>query len=384
MNEGEDLLHFAPDENPFVVAKGGFYRRWLSMLDIDELKAIVARLEATTDDKWVPLWREAGRRHEAAGDALAAAGDLDQARAEHLQAKTYYAIGRFPGEITPLKAEVSGDCARAYRKACAHVDPPMEVVEVKCEGKAIRAHFRAPGADAPLPAVLIMCGADVFKEDRGWAAELALANGLAALVMDGPGTGENPFPWDPASVKAWVAAIQALAARPEIDPARIGAFGISRGGYSVLQLAGTLPERVRAVVAVAGHPFGYRMGPAELAAFVEARNRRSAFVFGAPGGPPTFPPSSVAEEEAEFSRWALSELGLVERITQPLLMINGKRDHLAPIGNIHFMLENGPVGGREARIYPDAGHCAFEHQREWAPAAFAWLARKLADRGRTR
>jgi esterase FrsA len=378
MTANTSALGFAPSEDPFVVEHGGFYRRWLSMFDdLDELRSIVSRLQATTEDKWVPAWRAVGRRHEDAGDRLEAAGDFDAARKEHLLAKTYYAIGRFPGEITPLKAEVSADCARAYRKASAHLDPPLQVVEVECEGRAIRAHFRAPRADAPLPAVLIMCGADVFKEDRGWAAEMALERGVASLVMDGPGTGENPFPWDPASVKAWMAAIDYLAARPEVDAARIGAFGISRGGYSVMQLAGTYPEMVRAVVAIAGHPFGYRMSEAELQAVVEARNKRSAFVFGAPGGPPSFPRWSLEKEKQVFSRWALSELGIVDKITQPLLMINGKQDHLAPIGNIYFMLEHGPVTGREARVYPDDGHCAFKHYREWAPAAFAWLAEKL-------
>ncbi len=371
-------LGFAPDEDPFVVQHGGFYRRWLSMFDdLDELRTLVAGLEGTTEDKWVPVWRGAGKRHEDDGDRLAAAGSFEPARREYMLAKTCYSIGRFPGEITPLKAAVSADCARAYRKACEHLDPPLEVVEIPCDGRAIRAHFRAPRSDDPVPAVLIMCGADIFKEDRGWASEMALANGLASLVMDGPGTGENPFPWDPASVKAWVAAIDCLAARPEVDAARIGAFGISRGGYSVMQLAGTLPEMVRAVVAVAGHPFGYRMSEDEIAAVVEARNRRTAYVFGAPGGPPSFESWSVEHENEIFSRWALSELGILDRITQPLLMINGKRDHLAPIGNIYFMLENGPVTGREARVYPDDGHCAFKHYKEWAPASFAWLRQKL-------
>ena len=95
-----------------------------------------------------------------------------------------------------------------------------------------------------------MCGADVFKEDRGWAAELALDAGLASLVMDAPGTGENPFPWEPESVKAWVAASRRTdGARPEVDADRVGAFGVSRGGYSVMQLAGTAPDKVKAVVA---------------------------------------------------------------------------------------------------------------------------------------
>lgn len=377
LNRGEQL-DFAPNEDPFVVAKGGFYRRWLSMVDdLEELKAIVASLESTTQDDWVPRWRDAGRKHEATGDSLLAAGDRDAARREHLLAKTYYAIGRFPGEITPEKAGISADCARAYRKACAHLDPHMEVVDVTLEGKTIRTHFRAPRSEAPLPAVLIMCGSDVFKEDRGWASDFAAEQGLASMVMDAPGTGENPFPWEPASVRAWVAALDALAARPEVDASRIGAFGISRGGFSVMELAGTVPAQLRAVVAVAGHPFGYRMSDEEMQNFIDARNRRSHFVFGERGGPPSFPKWSLEREDEIFRKWSLSERGLVERIDMPVLMINGSEDHLAPIGNIFFMMESGPIGSRSARVYPGAGHCAFEHYREWAPASFRWLSERL-------
>ena len=285
-------LEFAPSEDPFIVQHGGFYRRWFSMIDdINELKATVAKLEATTEDKWVPVWRERGRYHEDEGDRLEAAGDFESARREYLQAKTYYAIGRFPGEITDLKAEVSADCARAYRKACAHLDPPVDIIEIPHQRQTIVAHYRAPHgatADSTVAAVLVMCGADVFKEDRGWAQEMCIDEGMAALVMDGPATGENPFPWSPSSVSAWEAAIDWLRDRHEIDADRVGAFGISRGGYSVMQLAGTAPDKVRAVVANAGHPFGYRMNDEEMDAFIEARNqrrppggsadRRSAFV----------------------------------------------------------------------------------------------------------
>ena len=374
-------LGFAPSEDPFVVEHGGFYRRWFSMIDdLAELEQLVSRLEGTTQDQWVPVWRAAGRRHEEEGDRLEGEGDLEAARREYLQAKTFYSIARFPGEITPLKAQVSADCARAYRKACAHLDPPLKIAEVEREGQTIVTHFRAPqraGPEHPVPAVLIMCGADVFKEDRGWAGEMALNEGLASLVMDGPGTGENPFPWDPSSVEAWIAAIDYLAARPEVDAGRIAAFGISRGGYSVMQLAGTYPDMIKAVVAIAGHPFGYRMTDEELDAYVDALNRRAQYVFGEPGAPSSFPTWSREKDREVFDRWALSELGVLDAITQPVLMINGKQDHLAPIGNIYFMLENGPVTGREARVYPDAGHCAFKYYQEWAPASFAWIRDKL-------
>ena len=118
---------------------------------------------------------------------------------------------------------------------------------------------------------------------------MALEHGLATLVMDGPGTGENPFPYEPESVVAWKAAVDYLAARPEVDAGRIGAFGISRGGHSVMLLAGSYPEKVRAAVASAGHHFGYRMTEAEMENYVANRNRRASYIFGAPGDGPSFP-----------------------------------------------------------------------------------------------
>ena len=371
-------LGFTPSENPFVVEHGGFYRRWLSMVDdMEVLKATVAKLEGTTQDLWVPVWKEVGDAYEAEGDELEAAGDYEASRTAYLQAKTYFAIGRFPRELNDVKAAVSEDCARAYRKACAHLDPPLEIVEIPYGDEVIRCHFRTPQVDHPVATLLIMCGADVFKEDRGWASDFALEHGMASLVMDGPGVGENPVPWSPDSVDAWISAIAYLEQRPEVDASRIGAFGISRGGYSVMQLAGTIPDRVKAIVASAGHPFGYVMTDEEMTAFVDHANQRASWQFGEPDDPPSFSPTTAEQERAKFKSWALSEQGILENITQPVLMLNGKHDHLAPIGNIYFMFEHGPVTGKEARVYADAGHCAFKYFDDWAPASFAWLAEKL-------
>lgn len=382
MNESSlENLPFAPSEDPFVVEHGGFYRRWFSMIeDIEELKSAVASLKGTTDDLWVPVWREIGSRYEEQAEEFAARGETTAAREKFLLAKTYYSLARFPRPLTPLKEQANRDCIRAYLRACEYLDPPLEVVGVACAGERITSHFRAPkGADAenPAPAVLVMCGGDMFKEDRGWAGEMALTHGLATLVMDGPGTGENPFPYEPESVSAWEAAVDYLAARPEVDAERIGAFGISRGGHSVMLLAGSCPEKVRAAVASAGHHFGYRMTEAEMANYVANSKRRAAYIFGAPGDGPSFPPTTAEKEEALFKRWSLSELGLVEKIVCPVLMINGKHDHLAPVGNIYYMLEHGPVTGKEARVYPDDGHCAFKHFAEWAPESFRWLRERL-------
>ena len=372
-----DLPH-VPGENPFIVARGGFYRRWLQMIDnLDEFEGVVAELETTLQHDWVPKWRELGRKYENLGDEAELTGNHQDARHQFLLAKTFYAIGRFPSEITDLKKEISADCSRAYQKASKHLDPVLEVVEIVCDDLSIKAHFRVPEQSAPVPAVLIMCGADVFKEDRGWAAELALKNGLAALVMDAPGTGENQFPWAPESVVAWEAAVDYLMGRPEVDQSRVGAFGISRGGYSVLQLAGTAPEKVKAVIAIAGHPFHNEPSEEEMTEILKTRNERAKFRFGQEDGP-TWVPNWSAEKEIAMSKdWSLESLGLVEKINMPVLMINGDQDGLAPASNIYFMLQSGKPGLRSAKIYKNSGHCAFDHQLEWGPIAFEWLAEKL-------
>ena len=380
MNKKISDLPHVPGENPFIVARGGFYRRWLQMIDnLDEFEGVVAELETTLQHDWVPKWRELGKKYENLGDEAELTGNHQDARHQFLLAKTFYAIGRFPSEITDLKKEISADCSRAYQKASKHLDPALEVVEIVCNDLSIKAHFRVPEQSAPVPAVLIMCGADVFKEDRGWAAELALKNGLAALVMDAPGTGENQFPWAPESVVAWEAAIDYLMERPEVDQSRVGAFGISRGGYSVLQLAGTAPEKVKAVIAIAGHPFHNEPSEEEMKEILETRNERAKFRFGQEDGP-TWVPNWSAEKEIAMSKdWSLESLGLVEKISMPVLMINGDQDGLAPASNIYFMLQSGKPGLRSAKIYKNSGHCAFDHQLEWGPIAFEWLAEKLQN-----
>ena len=378
MEQNEKIVGFMPSENPYVVEHGGFYRRWFSMIqDIGEFKSWVEKVESTNEEKWVPLWKEAGKKFESLGETELLKSNFDKAKEYFLTAKTYYSIGRFPGNLSSVKSAVNHDCIRAYGKAIQFNDPPTEIIDIPHQGKNMRCHLRVPKGRGPFPAVLIMCGSDVFKEDRGWAGDFAVENSMVSLVMDAPGTGENPISGEPSSVSAWIEAIDFLASHESVIEDRIGAFGISRGGYSVLQLAGSYPEMVKAVVAIAGHPFGYQMSEAELKSFVAARNKRTEYIFGPKGGGLSFPKWSISYEQELFNKWSLSSLGLLDQITQPVLMINGKRDHLSPIGNIYFMLENGPVTGREARVYPDAGHCAFKYFDHWGKESFKWLKQKV-------
>jgi pimeloyl-ACP methyl ester carboxylesterase len=382
------------DEDPFSVSIGGFYRRWFNLIDdIDLLCETVAKLEGTEDEYWVPVWSAVGERYEAGAEDELSSGNSDAARGYFLQAKTYYSLARFPcpyhsgsafapaimGDLKQRAYDRYLDC---YRRASELSGRPPEELKVERDGYEATGYLHLPESASgsnPVPAVLVMCGGDMYKEDREQYAEGALAAGLAAFVVDGPGTGQTTFPHAPESVVAWQEALGALANRPEIDGKRLGAFGVSRGGLWVLRLA-ALDERVRAVAAIAPAGVGYEGTPEERAEWRETRNKRAEYWFGPRSARPQSPQLLTEEQQQrEFLTWSLKHNGLLDRLVAPALLINGKHDHLSPIGELYLALESGPPTGRVARVYPDDGHIAARKEPEWGPATWAWMRERLSS-----
>jgi hypothetical protein len=385
-------LPVRPDEDPFAVTIGGFYRRWFNLLDdLQPLVDTVKRLEGTEDEAWVPAWSAVAKKYEHDAEQAAARGDRAPARRAFLEAKTYYSLARFPApyrsgspicpaEMGPLKAEAYENYLRCFTRAAEFLDAPLETVRIARGAHEATGYLRLPEGASPskrAPAVLVMCGGDMYKEDREKYAEGALKEGIAALVVDAPGTGQTTFPHAPESIVAWQAALDELSKRSEIDGARLGAFGVSRGGLWVMRLA-ALDHRVKALISVAPGGVGYWGTDEVRAALRNHVDERSKNWFGPRATRP--PRKTVTEEDQrrEFLRWSLKDNGLLEKLTMPMLLINGKQDHLTPIGNLYLALESGPPTGRVARVYPDDGHIAAKNEREWAPAAWRWLARELA------
>jgi cephalosporin-C deacetylase-like acetyl esterase len=120
----------------------------------------------------------------------------------------------------------------------------------------------------PFPVVLYQCGhanKSVFRRHGAWFA----ANGIAALVMDNIEMGELEFTHHGVYSRAWFhwysrgfsplavellnarRAVDYLAARPDLDPHRIGATGRSGGGMTTFFLA-ALDDRIQASAPVSG------------------------------------------------------------------------------------------------------------------------------------
>lgn len=388
-------LPVRPDENPFAVTIGGFYRRWFNLVnDLQTLIDTVATIKSTEDEDWVPAWSAVGERFEKIADAALARGDRNEARKNYLEAKTFYSLARFPAPYHSGSAicppDMSEIKARSYRryldcfhKATALRDAPQIELRIKRDGKEAVGYLRLPkGASAKnkVPAVLVMCGGDMYKEDREKYADGANAEGLAALVVDAPGTGQTSFAHSPEAIVAWKAALDALQSRPEIDGNRLGAFGVSRGGLWVMRLAALDNQRIKGLISCAPGGVGYWGTDEERAAQREAAFERYKINWFGPRG--TKPePKMISEDEQrkEFLRWSLKDNGLLDNLTMPMFLVNGKVDHLTPIGNLYMALESGPPTGRVARVYPDDGHIAARNEREWGPAAWKWLAGVLYE-----
>ncbi len=386
-------LPIRADEDPFVVAIGGFYRRWFNL--VDDLQPIidtVAGLKGTEDEDWVPAWSAVAAKFEKDAEASLQRGDKAAARNQFMHAKTYYSLARFPApyhsgspicppEMSAIKKESYDRYLDCFRRTVELRDGTHEIVKVARDGKAAVGYLRLPksaSATNKVPAVLVMCGGDMYKEDREKYADGAMNEGMAALVVDAPGTGQTSFAHAPESVVAWQSALDALQKRPEIDGKRIGAFGVSRGGLWVMRLAAH-DARIKALISCAPGGVGY-WGTDE-----ERRELRKAAVeraktnwFGPRGTKPVTLEMTEEEQRREFLRWSLKDNGLLDKLTMPMFLVNGKIDHLTPIGNLYMALESGPPDGRVARVYPDDGHIAAKNEREWGPAAWKWLRQQLA------
>ena len=380
------------DEDPFVVAIGGFYRRWFNLVDdLQPMLDTVATLKGTEDEDWVPAWSAVAARYEKDAESALKRGDRETARNGFIQAKTYYSLARFPAPyhsgspicpptMSKIKAESYNKYLDCFRRATELREGSYEVVRVARDGKEAVGFLRVPkGASASnkVPAILVMCGGDMYKEDREKYADGAMKEGMAALVVDAPGTGQTSFAHAPESVVAWQSALDELQKRPEIDGNRLGAFGVSRGGLWVMRLA-AVDNRIKGLISCAPGGVGYWGTPEERAEWRKAAEARARTNwFGPRGTKPSTYTISEEDQRKEFLRWSLKDNGLLDKLTMPMYMVNGKIDHLTPIGNLYLALESGPPAGRVARVYPDDGHIAAKNEREWGPAAWKWLREQL-------
>jgi hypothetical protein len=318
---------------------------------------VMNALKSLDRDHWAEQWCRIGLAYEADADARAKAGAGGTELAEQfLLGFDTCRVGRYPAPTSPGQLDAYRHSLRIFRKAAPHLAPRLEIIELPCEGKTLVGHLQLPPGIKSPPVVMHWGGVDGWKEDRLHASGLVMRAGLASLAIDMPGTGENPFLYgDAAAERTFLAWMDYLARRPELDARRIGVWGGSFGAYWAARLAFVAPDRIAGAVFHGGNVhYGFQkewLVPAfttggatylfGAASLLDARGRAVGT-------------KTMEEFLAAVPRFSLLTMGLLDKPSAPLLAVNGKLDDQAPIDDVYLLMEHG--NPKSARIFPQGQH----------------------------
>jgi len=108
-------------------------------------------------------------------------------------------------------------------------------------GVQLAGTFTVPMTRGPHPAVILLHGSDPHLRFRGWIVTFFASRGIAVLSWDKRGNGGSGGSLATVNIDTMAAdgeaAIRWLRARPEIDPKRVGVWGISQGGWPASLIA---------------------------------------------------------------------------------------------------------------------------------------------------
>jgi dipeptidyl aminopeptidase/acylaminoacyl peptidase len=353
-----------PDEQ-IQAAVANWAPRFLAQgVDPNDFARVTAPLERW--EQWLDAWVANGDLHAAlARDAERSRHHLTAGRA-WVRAALSYHFAKFVWMVDLQRHRQAADRAvAALRRAHALLDPTAERLAVPFGAATMAATLRRPQDGGRPPLVLLLPGLDSTKEEFfNWEGEF-LERGMATLSLDGPGQGETGYA---THIRldyevAVTAALDHLTGRDDLDLDRVGAVGVSLGGYYAPRAAAFEP-RVRATVAIGG-PYNFGdcwSGLPELT--------RETFLH-----------HSGAADQAAGERAARTlDLGpVLPRLRQPLLVIFGKLDRLIPFSHAERVAAEAPDA--ELVMYPDGNHVCNNLPYRSRPLAADWIGERLADVG---
>jgi pimeloyl-ACP methyl ester carboxylesterase len=290
---------------------------------------------------WVAQWSNAAAQFAAAGR------DLDACR--------YYNLARFPYPDSPAKQAALRKCVDAFtRWALAQRD--LEPLTVDTPQGPVRCWAAGLSADRPRPLVLAMGGIVSIKEQ--WAPLLTKlpALGLAGLVAEMPGVGENAQQYTAESWKTVSALLDAVADRADAE--RTFALALSFSGHLALRCAVNDP-RIRGIATVGAPVRHLFTDPAAYRAMPQITRATLTHLTGL----------DESELVDSLPAWALSDDEL-RALDIPVYYVASRRDEIIPAADPRLLAES--VRGADVLEFDDV-HGAPNH----AALLRMWIIRSM-------
>jgi len=341
--------------------------------DAEATRAIFAKMTSFDAEPWVAEWTKLAVPFEQKGAELESQGKMAEANKAYEKASMYYGVARFPVINHPAKQAAYRKCIENFRKTIRSWDPPLEIVEIPFEGKKIVGHLRKPNGVIRPPVVIRTGGVDGYKEGRTLNESLAI--GAAGFEVDMPGAGECPIFNKPDSEKLYVAIIDYLTTRQDLDGRRIGFVGGSYGGYYGAKMAYVEPKRLKACVEFGG-PIHYTWQKDWLTYLMTDEKE---YFWPCPD---SMIYANGVKDFDELVRTApamsLKEQGWLSKPNAPMLCVNGDKDPWISPQEIPLLLSTGDP--KMARIMAGAKHMGRGSQERGAVGEMVnqWLKERLA------
>jgi 2,6-dihydroxypseudooxynicotine hydrolase len=317
-------------------------------------------------DQWLDAWCVTGDMHALLALEAEALGRSLTAGEAWVRAALCYHFAKFVWMVDMTKYRAAADKAvSSLYAAHKHLDPTAERVEVPFDGAVMVGNLRRPqSADRP-PLVFLLPGLDSTKEEFFYWEDVFLRRGLATFSLDGPGQGETGYATHirPDYEVAVAAALDLLSTRNDLDLKRVGAVGVSLGGYYAPRVA-AYESRIKAVAPIGGpHNFG------------ECWDRLPSLT------QETFQHHSGARDQAEarVNAYGLDLGPVLGRIKQPMLVVFGKLDRLIPWQHAERVAAEAP--NAQLVMYDDGNHVCNNLPYKYRPLVADWITETLREVG---
>ncbi len=357
--------------------------------EVDAMCAPILEAARAGDDPGTVAFYEAWK---GGGDTLVGLAEEDLLRGHKLsagekfgRAALYYGIAeRMQAHGFEARLAMYRRSLELFALAREHGRENCVRVEIPYGGKHLAGLLvRAEGVEGPAPIVVVMNGLDSTKEmlQKSVMGTMFARRGLSALFVDQPGTGEAlrlhgmPAVHD---TEAWAHPIvDWLERQPGVDAQRIGALGVSLGGYYCPRAVAFEPRFACGAVWGANH---------DWREVQQARLRREGenpvphywkhvqWVFGA------------RDMDEFFTKAEAMHLnGVLDRIRVPFLVTHGENDRQIPLKYAHQTYEqlvNSPK--KELFIFDQrtggVEHSSLDNPNNAGNRIADWLAEQLGGR----
>lgn len=329
-------------------------------VDYNDFLRTTAKLQRW--EEWLDAWVATGDMHTMLAEEAKSRDHTLTAGEAYVRAALCYHFAKFVWMLDMAKHRAAAEQAvRSLYAAHRLLDPTAARIEVPFDGTTMVGNLRRPPEGGRHPLVLLLPGLDSTKEEFFHWENVFLARGMATLSLDGPGQGETGYATSirPDYEGAVSAMLDALAGQEDLDLSRVGAAGVSLGGYYAPRAAAFEP-RLKAVATIGG-PYNFGACWPGLPSLT-----RETFMYHS---------RARNEQEAWATAAQLDLADVLPRVRQPMLVVFGKLDRLIPWQQAEQVASQAP--NATLVMYVEGNHVCNNIPYKYRPLVADWMREQL-------